>query len=403
VEGKSGIKSKKNIIIIALGVVLLVFIILFVTSGPDGQEATKGTPTATDSASPAGAPVANEPDASQAVGAASTAPAPVAALGTPGPAASSEAGSAGAVATGTIPAASSAEGGASLEGGEASAPAVPNNEEDFVAVTPQLSGGPSIPERVPNRQVTPEEAVVIWTEMADGGDVMAMLNLARLYQNGVGTRLNHTKAGEMFQKAADANSPEGTFALAQAYEFGMGFAADDKKAWENYQKAAKLNFADANFRIAMAHAEGTFGLTQDEAKAFEFLLKADQGNSPMAAQFLGQVYLEGNFGQPRDQDKALASFTKGANQGNPDSMLSLGLMYHEGLGRPIDEVQALKWFILAQSLGATNQDWNSIFTSVRKNMTEEQIQQASQDAAAWFEELRAKLQGGNSEAAPAGS
>jgi TPR repeat protein len=237
------------------------------------------------------------------------------------------------------------------------------------------------------RELTPEEAVKFLTEKVEQGDTVAMLDLARLYQNGIGVRANHTKATELFQKAAEKGDPLGYFFLGQAYEIGLGLKADEDKAWENYQKAAELDSPEGLYRMAITYLEGSFGQTPDEKKAFEFLKKSCDKNYAPAANHMGQVYMEGTLGQTRNHDTALKYYTKSAELGNSEAMKNIAVIYHQGLGRPINEVEAYKWFRLAQAAGFPNQDWPAIFNSLRKNLSDEEVKKADSEAMAWADKF----------------
>jgi TPR repeat protein len=80
-----------------------------------------------------------------------------------------------------------------------------------------------------------------------------------------------------------------------------------------------------------------------------FLHLAEQDHAD-AQSNLGVMYWAG-LGVPLDNQEAVKWFRKAAEQGHPEGQYNLGRMYREGQGIPQDYRQALKWYRLAAEQG----------------------------------------------------
>jgi serine/threonine protein kinase len=99
-----------------------------------------------------------------------------------------------------------------------------------------------------------DEAAVRWFRKgADKGNTAAMLFLGGMYQLGNGVEQNDVTAAEWYRKAAAAENPEALFDLAMLYETGSGVGKDPSLAMQLYQKAAKLGNKEAQKRLKDLH------------------------------------------------------------------------------------------------------------------------------------------------------
>ncbi|MBI3700764.1 MAG: sel1 repeat family protein [Afipia sp.] len=73
---------------------------------------------------------------------------------------------------------------------------------------------------------------------AEGGDPVALNNMAMTYATGDGVPVDYVKARSLFQQAADANNADAMFQLGLMTEQGDGGPKDDVAARALYEKAA---------------------------------------------------------------------------------------------------------------------------------------------------------------------
>ncbi|KAF9150638.1 hypothetical protein DFQ26_001515, partial [Actinomortierella ambigua] len=218
-----------------------------------------------------------------------------------------------------------------------------------------------------------------YRKAANGGNVVAQIRLARMYENGQGfVSSNAAKAAGWYRRAADGGSAEAQLALGKMYTDGYGVKGDTTQAARWYKMAAKQGNHEAQTILGQWFALGR-GVIQSDEKAVKWLtLAAEQGN-PAAQTRLGQMYLDryqyrryissedtwrtkltvllsGTLhkqGEQTNQNLGMAVkwLTRAAEQGGADAQNSLGLMYHHGRGVEQSDVEAVKWFIKAAEQG----------------------------------------------------
>ena len=148
-----------------------------------------------------------------------------------------------------------------------------------------------------------------WYELAaDGGDMLAMLNLASIYSEGRLGQPDPVKAFNWFKQAAEkGNHTLGWANLAICYQNGIGTPKDPAKA----AKVFKENRDDD-----IVCYLGSIGRCPTSVLTYEQELglniaEAKKAKDPQAQYILGQRYLKG-WGVKADLDDAAALFKKAA-------------------------------------------------------------------------------------------
>jgi len=153
--------------------------------------------------------------------------------------------------------------------------------------------------------------------------------LGRCYVEGNGTRKNHKKAVEWFQKSVDnGGRPFALFDLGLCYLHGLGVEKDEKKAVDLITQASDEGYDKAQALLASYYYMGFYGVEQDIDKAAELYYKAkdDKALTLIAAQFQLK----------QDYDRAVDFNTKAANFGNKDSMAWL-VNYYKNKGNDLEQ------------------------------------------------------------------
>ena len=176
-------------------------------------------------------------------------------------------------------------------------------------------------------------AVAHFMEAVGKNNLFAMLNLAKLYQDGNGVDKDMSKAQELYQRAFDAGytdamvlcgdailqqlddsmdpkeaikcyekaqlkrSPYASFRLGWAYKEGIGVDVDESRALSYYQRAVDMQYPDAMAEMGVMYREGIL-VKEDVAKAKDLLQKAAAKNSTRAMKELSDMYLDGNTVEP---------------------------------------------------------------------------------------------------------
>ena len=137
------------------------------------------------------------------------------------------------------------------------------------------------------------EAVEIWNELAEKGDIEAKAWLGSCYANGDGVGLDDSIALGYFEEAATGGN-----ALAQAnagafHFMGRGTSKNTEKAVKWLEMAAANNDLNGLFNLAQIYFQGS-GVEVDYEKSANFYQKAAElGHYPSQAR-LGQMYINGH-------------------------------------------------------------------------------------------------------------
>ncbi len=197
------------------------------------------------------------------------------------------------------------------------------------------------------RTVSAQEAFALVSQEAGKGQAEAMQALASMYDQGLGTARNHTKALEWYQKAAAANLPAAVYQIGLAYEIGRGVTASRDKAMEYFQKAVTLKVPEASYKLASMAMAGV-PPKPNEKQALEEL-KAAGLNNAKAMEALGNFY-ENGVGLAPNFTQAFNWYQKAADAGLAEAYFRVGTCYEVGLGTPVDPQKAVANFQKASDM-----------------------------------------------------
>lgn len=94
------------------------------------------------------------------------------------------------------------------------------------------------------------QAAYWYEQAAEEGDNGARINLASLYERGLGVEQDYAKAHGLYKEAAEDESLWSVYKLATLYENGLGVRKNRGKARKLYKKAAAHGFIEAQERLA---------------------------------------------------------------------------------------------------------------------------------------------------------
>jgi TPR repeat protein len=166
--------------------------------------------------------------------------------------------------------------------------------------------------------------------------------------------------------------------------FATGLA--EQESLTETQMKAEKGYAPAQFNLGVMYTVGR-GVPKDAVEAVKWLRKAAvQGNAP--AQYnLGLMYANGD-GVPKDAVEAVKWLRKAAEQGYVFAQFNLGVIYANGDGVLKDAVEAHAWLNVAGANG--NEEAKENLAKIEKEMTKEQIAEATKLARIRFEKLQKK-------------
>ncbi|EGB11477.1 hypothetical protein AURANDRAFT_4677, partial [Aureococcus anophagefferens] len=190
------------------------------------------------------------------------------------------------------------------------------------------------------------KAAKIWKRAVELGDVEAMNNLGRLYENGSGVKLDKKKAERLYRTAADRGD-----AVAQS---NLAVLLDSEKqheeAFRYYALAADQGYTRTEFNLGCCCRDGE-GTEVDLGKARFWFERAAAKGHEAATRSLANAYHLGRLGLVKSDKKAAKIWKRAVELGNVDAMNCLGLLYENGSGVKLDKKKAMKLYRAAADQG----------------------------------------------------
>jgi TPR repeat protein len=175
---------------------------------------------------------------------------------------------------------------------------------------------------------------------------------------------------EWFEKRAERGNTEAQLNLAKMYEQGIGTDPDLARAAKWYEAAALSGNAEAQFRLASLLSSGRMGVADFAAAVRWFRAASDQGVA--AASFNLAVMAEQGLGMPEDDAFAADRYEMAFGQGMARAALMRGLLALNA--EPPRGVEALEWFLRANSAGVA--EARVLAESAASQLNEEQRESA---------------------------
>lgn len=188
-----------------------------------------------------------------------------------------------------------------------------------------------------------ERAMTWLTVAAKKGNADAQFNLAIMFRDGEGCKVDYTQAMFWFKKAQSNINPriEAYGEIGKMYQYGFGVYKDISEAIHWYEQGAKLGD-----HYSMCYLGRIYSDSGDMNKALSMFKKAaDAGNDECAC----KVYyiLEDN-----DLQTALYYLKKSADAGYPDGMFWLGLRLFSGKDMPQNQKKGYDLIMNAAAKGS---------------------------------------------------
>lgn len=216
-----------------------------------------------------------------------------------------------------------------------------------------LTGGPE-----DTQEVASAEPAKSWSKLrpdqesqllalANLGDTRSMLGLAYIRLNPEDSRFDPAEAVSFLERAVERGSPEAQMELAKLYEQGIGVNADEARALELYQAAADQGFADAINDLGFLHYQGGLGLRPNPEKALEFFERAADLRHPEAqfnfAALIDDGLIPGKG--PKDAAQYLYAALRSGSQDVLNLLLERPTMFAEETRRELQaQLQAFNFY-----------------------------------------------------------
>ncbi len=145
----------------------------------------------------------------------------------------------------------------------------------------------------------------------------------------------------LYIQAAERGDLRAMVSLALLKETGDGVATDPAGALALYEKAAAAGSADAAINLSVTLLDSP--RPKDQERAITLMQQASQAGSPIATFNLGVLAQEGRFGDPGD---ARTLFERAAREGEPRGHRAAAVLLDEGRGIPRDASRAAVQLLL---------------------------------------------------------
>jgi TPR repeat protein len=158
---------------------------------------------------------------------------------------------------------------------------------------------------------------------------------------------DYETARELFHHVAtEGMNGYARFQLARIYEEGLGTEVDLTEALRWYRASADLGNRFAQYKAGTLLEAGHGGQPDDHALAAKYYKSAaDQGES-LAVVKLAALLLSGD-GVERDELGARSLYEGAAQQGNTHAAFKLGEMLLDGVGGNVDPKNGIGWLLVA--------------------------------------------------------
>lgn len=149
------------------------------------------------------------------------------------------------------------------------------------------------------------------------------------------------EAVTLYREAAERGNLRAQVSLGLILETGDGAPRDPKAAVALYGRAAEGGSPDGAINLAVALMEGT-GAPKDPKRAVRLLKQAADAGSAIATYNLGVLSQDGTIPEP---EKALGYFERAAELGDPRGFVPAAILLDEGRGVGKDPVRAAEMLL----------------------------------------------------------
>lgn len=196
-------------------------------------------------------------------------------------------------------------------------------------------------------EADPEQALR-WLEAAEAqGDLWSTVNIGVMHLRGDLGAADPARALALFLAAAEAGNRRAQLNIWYMRRDHPELDIPRDEAFRWLQEAADQGEPGALYELAMVRRGSDFG-PPDPAAAEALLERAAAADHPGAIDELGLLFVN----EGRSYDRALTLARRGAELGSSPSMNTVGVIHAQGLGVPVDEAEAVRWFLRAAEAGS---------------------------------------------------
>jgi len=176
-----------------------------------------------------------------------------------------------------------------------------------------------------------KEAIELWKQSCDTGNMAGCNNLAFMYANGKGVHFDEQRASELYALTCDAGDSTACSNLGAIYENGVGKVRQNfVKATRLYNKSCKAGNNMGCNNLADAYYRGRGVARHDTQLAANIYKDTCNNGSIYGCYSLAQMYRKGK-GIQQNRSKAKAFYAKACNMGNNGSCRRYRRLHSEGV------------------------------------------------------------------------
>jgi len=213
------------------------------------------------------------------------------------------------------------------------------------------------------------EAYEKWLVQAEGGDVNAQFNFARMYYEGCGVVEDKSKARNLMQKVAESEDAEAQVLMGVFYKTGKGGELNPQKSLEWFLKGA-----DNGNRIGQMHVFGSFyhgnGVEVNLSEAGKYYSLAQAQDDSYGDHYVWRktTYLIEGEQESTLEMNEVPKYLYLAKWGSALAQYEYGNLYYKGLyGVEKNYELALMWYLIAaQNMPQKGSSYG--LRTVRKNI-----------------------------------
>ena len=193
--------------------------------------------------------------------------------------------------------------------------------------------------------------------LAERGDVRALMTLAHLYLEGIGTPVQVERALGALQTAAVSGSKEAYRTLGDLYFVGHAVEKDEKRALAYYEDGIALGDEGCMLRVGKVYLDGEC-VEQDIVRAIALFEEGERLGDAECARYGAmlkdrreQAYRMGMDARRKNPKDAYRLFSISASMGYTPAETRLGDCYMFGLGVERDRARGYRWYESAVRAG----------------------------------------------------
>lgn len=200
------------------------------------------------------------------------------------------------------------------------------------------------------------DALKYYNYSADLGNIDSMLQLASIYQNGLGVPVSFTVAEKFYNMAINLNSDTARYGLALLL-LSVHLTPYSRKLALRHLLVSSSNGCNLSTNhLGVLYQFGYPGIDQDIDKSIEFYTMSSKQGSAIAHNSLGIIYSA--QGQHTDFKKALKHFSQAALLSSAEAQFNLGTMFQSGEGVEVNKLKAFELYMDSAKLGYVDAMYN---------------------------------------------